>query len=66
MKTQTAVEWLIEQYIEKLTITPDIVKQALDMEKQQITDAARTARQDDFWEKYKLYEDYYDEIYSAK
>ena len=30
---QTAVEWLVEQYIEKLTITPVMVEQAKEMEK---------------------------------
>lgn len=33
---QTAVEWLVNQYIEKLTITPAMVEQAKAMEKQQI------------------------------
>lgn len=36
----------------------------LEMEKEQIIDAIRTARQDDFWEKYKSYEDYYNETFS--
>lgn len=30
---QTAVEWLVNQYIEKLTITPAMVEQAKAMEK---------------------------------
>lgn len=38
----------------------------LEMEKEQIIDATRTARQDDFWEKYKSYEDYYNETFSNK
>lgn len=33
---QTAVEWLVNQYIEKLTITPAMVEQAKAMEKEQI------------------------------
>ncbi len=32
---QTAVEWLVNQYIEKLTITPAMVDQAKAMEKEQ-------------------------------
>lgn len=36
----------------------------LEMEKEQIIDATRIARQDDFWEKYKSYEDYYNETFS--
>ena len=36
---QTAVEWLVNQYIEKLTITPAMVEQAKAMEKEQIKDA---------------------------
>ena len=35
----TAVEWLVNQYIEKLTITPAMVEQAKEMEKEQIKDA---------------------------
>ena len=37
---QTAVEWLVEQYIEKLTITPAMVEQAKAMEKEQIIQAS--------------------------
>ena len=33
---QTAVEWLVNQYIEKLTITPAMVEQAKAMEKEQM------------------------------
>ena len=36
---QTAVEWLVNQYIEKLTITPAMVEQAKAMEKEQIMEA---------------------------
>lgn len=36
---QTAIEWLVEQYIEKLTITPSMVEQAKSMEKEQIIEA---------------------------
>ncbi len=36
---QTAIEWLIEQYIEKLTLTPAMVEQAKAMEKEQIRKA---------------------------
>ena len=36
---QTAVEWLVNQYIEKLTITPAMVEQAKAMEKEQIIEA---------------------------
>jgi len=36
---QTAVEWLVNQYIEKLTITPAMVEQAKAMEKEQICNA---------------------------
>ena len=37
---QTAVEWLVEQYIEKLTITPAMVEQAKAMEKELIIQAS--------------------------
>lgn len=36
---QLAVEWLVNQYIEKLTITPAMVEQAKAMEKEQIIEA---------------------------
>lgn len=32
---QTAVEWLVEQYIEKLTITPVMFEQAKEIEKKE-------------------------------
>jgi hypothetical protein len=66
MKQLTAVEWLIEQYVNKGYIGIQDELQAKEMEKQQITDATRIARQDDFWEKYNLYEDYYNDIYGPK
>lgn len=34
---QTAVEWLVNQYIEKLTITPAMVEQAKAMFEEQVT-----------------------------
>jgi len=39
---QTAVEWLVEQYIEKLTITTSMFEQAKQMEKEQIIEAVES------------------------
>ena len=39
MVNKTALQWLVNQYIEKLTITPAIVEQAKAMEKEQIINA---------------------------
>ena len=36
---QTAVEWLMEEYINGLSINLQIMKKALEMEKEQIKDA---------------------------
>ena len=36
---QTAVEWLMEEYINGLSINLQIMKKALEMEKEQIIDA---------------------------
>jgi len=43
---QTAVEWLVNQYIEKLTITPAMVEQAKAMEQKQIIEAFEAAEKD--------------------
>lgn len=39
MKKLTAVEWLMEEYINGLSINLQIMKKALEMEKEQIIDA---------------------------
>ncbi len=39
MKKLTAVEWLMEEYINGLSINLQIMKKALEMEKEQIMDA---------------------------
>jgi hypothetical protein len=60
MEKLTAVEWLIEEWSSlKFQLPPWLIEKVIKMEKEQIIDATRIARQDDFWEKYKSYEDYY-------
>jgi hypothetical protein len=56
---QTAIEWLIEQYIEKLTLTPAMVEQAKAMEKEQI----RKAYLADAYNSQYGFEQYYNETY---
>jgi hypothetical protein len=67
-KKQTAIEWLINEIATKhdksfMEFYAAEIQQALNIEKEQILDSARIARQDDFWEKYESYESYYKEIY---
>ncbi len=67
MEKLTAVEWLVEQIFGEHTKEwKKEIKQALQMEKEQITDAVKAAREEDFWDKYNLYEDYYNETFSKK
>lgn len=40
---KTAIDWLIEQYIEKLTITPAMINQAKLIEKEQIIKSHKDA-----------------------
>ena len=60
MENKTAVEWLVEQIFGEHTKEwKKEIRQALAMEKKQIIDAVESARQEDFWDSYNLYEDYY-------
>jgi len=66
MSKQSSVEWLYEQ----LTLTwydyesgKDILEQAKEMEKQQITEAYRAGVEDERYENLKLHGDYYNETY---
>ena len=58
---QTAVEWLLEQYIEKQAITPDIIEQAKEMEKEQIINAFDTGHRIGEWN--FLGEEYYEKTF---
>ena len=68
----TAVEWLVEQYIEKLTITPSMVEQAKAMEKEQIIEAFFEGKNDGIlMERYSDYEhmtpdEYYNETFKSE
>jgi len=66
---QTAVEWLVNQYIEKLTITPAMVEQAKAMEKEQIMDAWDALNYGDTRRKTIIYssaEEYYNETFKSE
>ena len=56
---QTAVEWLMEEYINGLSINLQIMKKALEMEKQQIIDAYESLE-------HRHGENYYNEIYKSE
>lgn len=62
---QTAVEWLVNQYIEKLTITPAMVEQAKAMEKEQIKEAYNQSWHDRM-NPYKTAEKYYNETFKSE
>jgi hypothetical protein len=70
--TQTAVEYLFEQYVNKSIITIEDIEQAKEMEKQQIIDAWLSAWKDSFLEPLedKYYqpeaEQYYNETFNEK
>jgi len=63
---QTAVEWLVEQYIEKLTITTSMFEQAKQMEKEQIIRAHLMARCYDTKNSVIEAEQYYNETFKSE
>lgn len=66
---QTAVEWLVNQYIEKLTITPAMVEQAKAMEEEQICDAFYYGVDVDSFNvksPYKAAEQYYNQTFKSE
>ena len=56
---QTAVEWLMEEYINGLAINLQIMKKALEMEKQQIIDAYESLE-------HRHGENYYNETFKSE
>jgi len=62
---QTAVEWVLEQFNEINTQRKwkEIIKQALEMEKQQIIHAMDVTQRTDFYVKYEGSEHYYNETF---
>ena len=56
----TAVEWLLDQIQQKLYIRDNVIKKALEMEKQQIIDA-----KDCWFEDERDGEQYYNETYKS-
>jgi ABC-type nitrate/sulfonate/bicarbonate transport system substrate-binding protein len=64
---QTTVQWLLEQYLKKDGLTQSDVKRALEMEKQQITDASAIAYEDMFGTDGTEYgEEYYNNTFKKK
>ena len=60
---QTAVEWLMEEYINGLAINLQIMKKALEMEKEQIIDAwINSLTKGD----YNSADEYYNETYKSE
>jgi hypothetical protein len=57
----TAVEWLLDQIQQKLYIRDNVIKKALEMEKQQIIDA-----KDCWFEDERDGEQYYNETYKKE
>jgi hypothetical protein len=63
---KTAVDFLIEQFeitSEHPTIQK-VIKQAKEMEKQQIIDACKATDNTDFWVRYDSFEQYYKQTYN--
>jgi hypothetical protein len=72
MRKQTAVEWLVNELNQKIDFIPmdkwdmirDIVQQAKEMEKQQISEAYRTGVEEDVYSNpLRTGEMYYNETY---
>ena len=64
---QTTVQWLLEQYLKKDGLTQSDVKRALEMERQQITDASAIAYEDMFGTDGTEYgEEYYNNTFKKK
>jgi len=64
---QTAVEWLVEKYIEKGIIFLDDIEQAKEMEKEQIIDAYVKGQSDcDMFTMKSEAEQYYNETFNNK
>lgn len=71
MSKQTAVEWLVEEMILRLAIRientfdgNDLLKQAKEMEKEQISNAVKFGLSD--WGSYKDVEQYYNETFKKE
>jgi hypothetical protein len=75
---QTAVEWLVEQLLKKSNIQhingfDDLVKQAKQMEKEQIIDAYEQGSEDGYWHpengysnEFESAEQYYNETFKSE
>lgn len=64
---QTAVEWLIEQYIDKSMITPSMIEQAKEMDKDRLFHAFYGGGGIDYSKDvYKQFKQYYNETYKPE
>ena len=69
---QTAVEWLVEEFKEKLTGNNlpnwvlDIIEQAKAMEKEQIENAYRKGYTESSWGRHSNSEQYYNETFKSE
>ena len=67
---QTAVEWLVNQYVNKSTITIKDIEQAKEMEKEQIVEAhgskLKKSKGDTNYEYWYHGEDYYNETFKPE
>jgi len=67
MAQQTAVEWLIEQYVKDGLFKQGIYEQAKAMEKEQMYNVWKTSEEwsdGDFLDSKKSFEEYYNETYN--
>ena len=66
-KKQTAVEWLFEQvWLTPISELPKILKQAKEMEKEQIIDAHNQGYADGYRDNCKSPIEYYEQTYGGK
>ena len=65
---QTAVQWLLEQYLKKDGLAKSDVSRALEMEKQQIIDAYLEGDEDSHYlnNRDRMGEDYYNQTFDIK
>ena len=64
---QTAVEWLVEQITDSTMPAREAIKQAKEMEKEQIIQAYETAMETDIYnEPLKIGKDYYEQTFKSE
>lgn len=63
---QTAVEWLIQEYINSSFINIQIMKKALEMEKEQIVEAHNCGYSEGIYQSCESGEQYYNETFKSE